>query len=933
MNAHLRQAVSAALAGASWCLAGNAGAVDSVTVGPGESISQIVDRLVPNNPEGYRRALQAVLALNAPRFPRGRADLVGEGFVLRLPATLRTARPTAAPHLPEPGGRSPVVYRPARGESLTALVTAWLPEQPFAQADAMIDLLRINPQLPRAVRARPDLALPLGVVLALPSWLVTVRSTALPATFDRKALLEGVFVPAMWNSQLAGTQTVSLTPPQPSSREVPVAAQHAPADESIIAQVTTMDRLESEQERLRKQIAAKPAAYQDRVLDASALPAITEEANPVDAAGYRGWLAETRVAHATGSTGHATDLGARAEYRQETLNHGEWVAQVDARHRSGDSGTAIGIYGSSTAAQSARITLRNLGFPISPQVFADTTVGDHASEITDALTRGYRAAFGSVGTLRGLSTHVFARDFDFRAGIGARGALTGGPFPGFERSGGSLAWLGYTQRLPESVYVGGQITHADVPTQAATNATTRASALALAFGFGGDLVESGSRRARLTLISSRTADAFGATATSTQNAHGRQSASGVYAEFGLRSGGFKHEAGAYWTQPNLYFADAAVANDRRGAYWRIDHRGTRLSWGAGFDLDDSNASHRAEAIAQQRVAASGNFQYRVDRNTLAGGNIAITHTRNTWNALNAATTTDNGGSRSATASAFYQTRVLIGDELWGRSRFTATARRNETIVANGTAANGQEVQWEHDWITGKFETMRPEFITTLGWARDTSGGQTQTYPTAGLQWKYWQDADFWFGGNLRYTSRSGNLSTSRGLSGTLNAERVFTGGWRAGLQASMNEARVDTTVGTLQPVVTRSNDRSIMLYVRLEGGSGTPYQSLGLRTPGSAGTGAVRGIVYFDNNRDGAQQPDERGVPGVEVELDGRYRVTTDRDGRFEFPIVATGNHRITLRLDTVPLPWGAALERGLEVNVPLRGTAAAAIPVVKVGE
>ena len=124
-----------------------------------------------------------------------------------------------------------------------------------------------------------------------------------------------------------------------------------------------------------------------------------------------------------------------------------------------------------------------------------------------------------------------------------------------------------------------------------------------------------------------------------------------------------------------------------------------------------------------------------------------------------------------------------------------------------------------------------------------------------------------------------------------------------------------------------------MLYVRLEGGSGTPFQSLGLRTPGSAGTGSVRGIVYFDNNRDGTQQADERGVPGVEVEIDGRYRVTTDRDGRFEFPIVATGNHRITLRLDTVPLPWGAALERGLEVNVPLRGIAPAAIPVVKVGE
>jgi hypothetical protein len=61
--------------------------------------------------------------------------------------------------------------------------------------------------------------------------------------------------------------------------------------------------------------------------------------------------------------------------------------------------------------------------------------------------------------------------------------------------------------------------------------------------------------------------------------------------------------------------------------------------------------------------------------------------------------------------------------------------------------------------------------------------------------------------------------------------------------------------------------------------------------------------------------------------------VTTDRDGRFEFPLVPTGQHRITLVLESVPLPWGAALERGLGVDVPLRGVATANIPVVKVGE
>jgi hypothetical protein len=95
----------------------------------------------------------------------------------------------------------------------------------------------------------------------------------------------------------------------------------------------------------------------------------------------------------------------------------------------------------------------------------------------------------------------------------------------------------------------------------------------------------------------------------------------------------------------------------------------------------------------------------------------------------------------------------------------------------------------------------------------------------------------------------------------------------------------------------------------------------------------VVGRVFQDANRDGEQQSGEGGVAGVEVLLDGRYRTTTDRDGRFEFPLVTTGRHQLTLTLESVPLPWGTPSDSGVSVNVPLRGQATTAIPVVKVGE
>ena len=126
--------------------------------------------------------------------------------------------------------------------------------------------------------------------------------------------------------------------------------------------------------------------------------------------------------------------------------------------------------------------------------------------------------------------------------------------------------------------------------------------------------------------------------------------------------------------------------------------------------------------------------------------------------------------------------------------------------------------------------------------------------------------------------------------------------------------------------------RQAYVYLRWEGSAGTGYRAAGMRTEGPGG-GSVSGRVFYDANRDGEEQSGEGGVSGVEVLLDGRYRAVTDRDGRFEFPMVTTGRHQLTLRLESVPLPWGAAGENGVSVNVPLRGHAGAAIPVVKVGE
>src|SRR5258708_22348247 len=47
----------------------------------------------------------------------------------------------------------------------------------------------------------------------------------------------------------------------------------------------------------------------------------------------------------------------------------------------------------------------------------------------------------------------------------------------------------------------------------------------------------------------------------------------------------------------------------------------------------------------------------------------------------------------------------------------------------------RSVQWEQDWAGARQATLRSELTTTLGYARDRSGGMSRNYPTAGLQWR------------------------------------------------------------------------------------------------------------------------------------------------------------------------------------------------------
>jgi len=80
-------------------------------------------------------------------------------------------------------------------------------------------------------------------------------------------------------------------------------------------------------------------------------------------------------------------------------------------------------------------------------------------------------------------------------------------------------------------------------------------------------------------------------------------------------------------------------------------------------------------------------------------------------------------------------------------------------------------------------------------------------------------------------------------------------------------------------------------------------------------------------NDNGQFDANEQGAANVTVVLDGRFSTRTDEQGRFEFPMVVDGQHRINVISDNVPLPWTLVNDGRIEFDVPVRGTVNVDVP------
>ncbi|MEZ5537015.1 MAG: hypothetical protein R3F02_15505 [Thiolinea sp.] len=447
--------------------------------------------------------------------------------------------------------------------------------------------------------------------------------------------------------------------------------------------VEVLDSFQAEQERMQALVENKPAPYIDKVMSSDLLTEFDladrlEEEQPD---GFRSYFLEarfnTRISEADGTETDRFNSGSlRGGYRQETLNYGEFSVTANLTEEYDQ------LDGSRL--HSEEFTLRNTGLPLTVSLVANTAAGDISSELTDAFERTGRLALGS-GSVKGVSTRIFSPDsesgFDLRAGYGQRQSFSNESYQALD---GTLVWLGYSRSVTDNTFVGFQFNQArGIPALSGVSSDpddglTDVDSVAVSLGYGHDLRQSGDKKLRLVWVGSR------ASAEQEQS-----SAGGLFIEAGFRKGRYQHEFGLYKSSDQLSFADHLLLNHGEGVHWRTDYSGLRLNMGGGLEYRRDRPARRDDGRETDHLILTANSRYRLGRERYVGGNFRTGLSRSA-----SESGTNDRRDWSSYGSVYYQTTF----DGWGTSRVIATLRHNQSLVDNGPAATGEELQWEHDWI-------------------------------------------------------------------------------------------------------------------------------------------------------------------------------------------------------------------------------------------
>jgi SdrD B-like domain len=359
---------------------------------------------------------------------------------------------------------------------------------------------------------------------------------------------------------------------------------------------------------------------------------------------------------------------------------------------------------------------------------------------------------------------------------------------------------------------------------------------------------------------------------------------GIWLDAQWRSSWLQQAAGLFYLQPHLRWGTYTAVSDLRGLYWRGDLSTRQWQLSGSAEWTDSVSGANGPAAFSNITA-----RYRFD----------------TRNSVLAAASVRRINAPGESLQAGWEHASDWGQTQWLADVLRAPGRRSARMGV------------DHNFIFASSSSVAVS--AALQQANDAGGasrlfgwglaGSVRPWPSVSLEANVRMSRG---GGGQQVNGNVGftwNIDSNWSLLGQLSSAY--------GEDPLANVLVSPLTQAATQVVPSAFSARRLQVTLRYEDRAGQAMAPIG-GAPGT-GAGGITGIVFFDGNNNGRREASEAGVPDITIRLDDRYITRTDAQGRYVFPAVAAGVHRLQVVPDNVPLPWNPATPEPQSVHVLVR--------------
>ena len=579
-----------------------------------------------------------------------------------------------------------------------------------------------------------------------------------------------------------------------------------------------------------------------------------------------------------GFFGDETEQALMTRWRQETLNWGEFDAEVIL------SSIESNFLNRSYKNDEVYFTLRQVNAPLDNGWSMNSTAGHQRTFSDPFLHSGYRIRLPTslfVGASAGIGTAAGTGQWF----MGKTGDNIGVAAPQFRKNGGEIFGGSWRQPVADDYLVAMEI----VNFKDGLFVRDHTSLLA-----GGSYrAPSGGAQHDARLLTDDSGN-FGLWT---------DSSSVLWSDLLLRYGGF-------YLEPDLVWMDRPIVSDQYGVYARMESRSYLYNYSVGFDYTQAGITSASMFdAAYQSLFANGNL--RLTRKLSIGANANLS--------LREFGSTTNDSQVVWRLSSFVNYRFPAGS---GRAELYASQLSSDYQNNNDETVGGR---FTYDWAMPqgyqlmteaqleeqhRFEADRSSQRISVLFRQSIASSFSW-----GIDLSYMHDAHQYFGD-------SANVGINTDLRWQILND------WYMSASYVHNQVSLDSSSVTAFGGEADLQSDAFWLRFGYAKSSGQAFQRFGRKT-NAGGSGRISGQVFFDENRDSIRQPGERAAVGVIVIIDGRYEVRTDALGRYDFDPVYPGSHSVSIATEDLPLPWGLDDESPQRVEVTVRQTSDLDFPLV----